>query len=179
MPYVVMEDLLDKLKLLNYEEEFVKDLRMRPLNRHYFVIQTNPGEQFYLFTSLAAWLIRKTGRNFEPPQEFDDPNTVITNILENVRQMGVSIGNYLLWIFAPKIKIFFSTLLLDFAPSKLKQGYGEQAIFVLDRLSDEALRSTHFSWGKPIPPTENAAEDDEEVDDSELNLDKVEFQLFI
>ena len=93
MPYVVMEDLLDKLKLLNYEEEFVKDLRMRPLNRHYFVIQTNPGEQFYLFTSLAAWLIRKTGRNFEPPQEFDDPNTVITNILENVRQMGVSIGN--------------------------------------------------------------------------------------
>ena len=94
MPYVVMEDLLDKLKLLNYEEEFVKDLRMRPLNRHYFVIQTNPGEQFYLFTSLAAWLIRKTGRNFEPPQEFDDPNTVITNILENVRQMGVSIGNF-------------------------------------------------------------------------------------
>ena len=94
MPFVVMEDLLDKLKLLNYEEEFVKDLRMRPLNRHYFVIQTNPGEQFYLFTSLAAWLIRKTGRNFDPPQEFDDPNTVITNILENVRQMGVSIGNF-------------------------------------------------------------------------------------
>lgn len=58
MPFVVMEDLLDKLKLLNYEEEFVKDLKMRPLTRHYFVIQTNPGEQFFLFTSLAAWLIR-------------------------------------------------------------------------------------------------------------------------
>merc|ERR1712141_965784 len=69
MPFVVMEDLLDKLKLLNYEEEFVKDMRMRPLNRHYFVLQTNPGEQFYLFTSLAAWLVRKTGRNFDPPQE--------------------------------------------------------------------------------------------------------------
>ena len=53
------------------------------------------------------------------PQEFDDPNTTITNILDIVRQMGVSI---------------------DFAPSKLKQGYGEQAIFVLDRLSDETLR---------------------------------------
>ena len=58
MPFVVMEDLLDKLKLLNYEEQFVKDLKMRPLTRHYFVIQTNPGEQFFLFTSLAAWLIR-------------------------------------------------------------------------------------------------------------------------
>ena len=92
---------------------------MRPLNRHYFVLQTNPGEQFYIFTSLAAWLIRKSGGNFDPPQEFDDPNSTITNILDHVRQMGVSI---------------------DFAPSKLKQGFGEQAIFVLDRLSDEALR---------------------------------------
>ena len=73
---------------------------MRPLNRHYFVLQTNPGEQFYLFTSLAAWLIRKTGRMFEPPQEYDDPNSTIANILDNVRQIGVAI---------------------DFPPSKLKQ----------------------------------------------------------
>jgi hypothetical protein len=27
MPFVVMEDLLDKLKLLQYEEEFVSELR--------------------------------------------------------------------------------------------------------------------------------------------------------
>jgi hypothetical protein len=27
MPFVVMEDLLDKLKLLHYEEEFVAELR--------------------------------------------------------------------------------------------------------------------------------------------------------
>ena len=33
MPFVVMEDLLDKLKLLDYEVEFVSELRMRPLNR--------------------------------------------------------------------------------------------------------------------------------------------------
>ena len=81
-------------------QEFVKELKMRPLNRHYFVLQTNPGEQFYLFTSLAAWLIRKTDRLFEPPQEYDDPNSTIANILDNVRQIGVAI---------------------DFPPSKLKQ----------------------------------------------------------
>ncbi|PSN44094.1 hypothetical protein C0J52_07657 [Blattella germanica] len=56
--YISMEELLDK---------------------HYFAIQTNPGEQFYLFTSLAAWLIRKTGRQFEQPQEYDDPNSTISN----------------------------------------------------------------------------------------------------
>jgi hypothetical protein len=83
-----------KFTCLLFFQEFVKELRMRPLNRHYFVIQTNPGEQFYLFTSLAAWLIRKSGRQFDPPQEFDDPNSTIANILDNVRQMGVAIGMY-------------------------------------------------------------------------------------
>ena len=123
MPFVVMEDLLDKLKLLNYKLEFVSELKMRPLNRHYFVIEINPGEQFFVFTSLAAWLIRKTGNQFEQPHEFDDPISTISNILEHVRKLGVSI---------------------DFAPSKLKQGFGEQAIFVLDRLADEAL--SQFEW---------------------------------
>ena len=128
MPFVVMEDLLDKLKLLNYEQEFVSELRMRPLNRfadssfikvkfchlflacrHYFVLQTNPGEQFFMFTSLSAWLIRKAGVQMEQPQEFDDPNTTISNILDRLRKFGVTI---------------------DFAPSKLKQGFGEQVCIV-------------------------------------------------
>ena len=53
-----------------------------------------------MFTSLAAWLIRKAGTPFEQPQEFDDPNSTISNILDVVRKLGVAI---------------------DFAPSKLKQ----------------------------------------------------------
>ena len=32
-PFLAMEDLLDKLKLLNYEKELVLKMRMRPLNR--------------------------------------------------------------------------------------------------------------------------------------------------
>lgn len=35
-PYVIsirMEDLLEKLKLLNYDSEFVQDLKMKPINR--------------------------------------------------------------------------------------------------------------------------------------------------
>lgn len=30
---VRMEDLLEKLKLLNYDTEFVQELRMKPINR--------------------------------------------------------------------------------------------------------------------------------------------------
>ena len=32
-PFLAMEDLLDKLKLLNYERELVMKMRMRPINR--------------------------------------------------------------------------------------------------------------------------------------------------
>ena len=32
-PFVIMDDLLDKLKLLNYDREFILDLRIKPLNR--------------------------------------------------------------------------------------------------------------------------------------------------
>lgn len=85
--YLVMEDLFDKLNLLNYEKEFVSELKIKPLHRQYFVVAKNPGEQFYLFTSLAAWLIRKTGKPFEQPQEYDDPNSTIANILNCVREI--------------------------------------------------------------------------------------------
>ena len=89
----------------------------------------------------------------EQPQEFDDPNTTISNILDRLRRFGVTI---------------------DFAPSKLKQGYGEQALFVLDRLSDEALRATQFTWSQPEAPEEEAKEDEEMEDDAEVLLDRVE-----
>lgn len=87
LSYLTMEDLLDKLKILNYDNEFVKELKMKPINKHYFVLSKNPGEQFYLFTSLAAWLVRKSGKFFDQPQEFDDPNSTIANILNNVRSI--------------------------------------------------------------------------------------------
>ena len=56
-------------QLLNYEEDFLKELGFKPLSRHYFAIATNPGEQFYMFTSLSAWLINLSGRQFDKPQE--------------------------------------------------------------------------------------------------------------
>ena len=126
-------------------------------NRHYFVLQTNPGEQFFVFSSLCAWLVRKSGQGFDQPQESDDPNTIIANILHHVRGLGV---------------------VIDFAPSKLKQGYGEQAIFVLDRLTDEALRSTKWQWRRPVPPSNSGLEDIDDVEsDDEIILEKLEEEM--
>lgn len=57
------------------------------MDRHYFAIATNPGEQFYMFVILAAWLIRKGKKPFDTPQESDDPNATISNILDFVRRL--------------------------------------------------------------------------------------------
>lgn len=42
----------------------------------------------------------------------------------------------------------FQGATVDFPPNKLKQGYGEQALFVLDKLADAALKAIKFQWKK-------------------------------
>nr|XP_019821078.1 PREDICTED: intraflagellar transport protein 57 homolog [Bos indicus] len=123
--FVVMEDLVEKLKLLRYEEDLLRKNNLKPPSRHYFALPTNPGEQFYMFCTLAAWLINKAGRPFEQPQEYDDPNAIISNILSELRSFGRT---------------------ADFPPSKLKSGYGEHVCYVLDCLAEEALKYIGFTW---------------------------------
>lgn len=57
--------------------------------RHYFVsspyLASNPGEQFYMFTIIAAWLINMAGKPFTEPQEYDEPNATVSNILAELR----------------------------------------------------------------------------------------------
>ncbi|KAK3914660.1 Intraflagellar transport protein 57-like protein [Frankliniella fusca] len=154
-PFITMESLLDKLKLLNYDKEFIGELKMKPLNRHYFMIPT-PGGQFFMFMSIAAWLIRKAGGNFEQPQELDDPNAAIASILDFLRKISMNV---------------------DFPPNRLKPGYGQHVVLVLDRLADEALKAIKFKWSKPEPKPEVSEDDTVEEDDSELLLERVEEEM--
>ncbi|XP_035987247.1 intraflagellar transport protein 57 homolog isoform X3 [Fundulus heteroclitus] len=89
--FVLMEELVEKLKLLNYEEEVLVKHNMKSLSRHYFVsspyLASNPGEQFYMFTIIAAWLINVAGRPFTEPQEYDEPNATVSNILAELRAL--------------------------------------------------------------------------------------------
>ncbi|XP_040477134.1 intraflagellar transport protein 57 homolog isoform X2 [Ursus maritimus] len=151
--FVVMEDLVEKLKLLHYEEELLRKNNLKPPSRHYFALPTNPGEQFYMFCTLAAWLINKAGRPFEQPQEYDDPNATISNILSELRSFGRT---------------------ADFPPSKLKSGYGEHVCYVLDCLAEEALKYIGFTWKRPTYPVEELEEETVPEDDAELTLNKVD-----
>jgi len=157
--FETMSDLLDKLKLLNFEERFIKPNGVKPISRHYFALGTNPGEQFSVFTSLCAWLINVSGRSFEKPQEFDDPNATISNILDEVRRIGIN---------------------TDFPPSKLKTGYGVYVVMILDKLTENALKSTQFAWQRPFYHEEDNNDEEEVIhqeDEAELKLDKIEDEL--
>ncbi|ESO01572.1 hypothetical protein HELRODRAFT_192188 [Helobdella robusta] len=158
--FVIMEELLDKLKLLNYEDGYCKRLSNKPISRHFFALPTNPGEQFYAFSTLSAWLLKMCGKSFDQPQEHDDPNGIISNILDELRQMNHN---------------------PDFPPNRLKSGCGEQCLWVIDRLADEALKFQKFSWKRPIYPQdhldEGKAMDDGEEEEADLNLFKADNEL--
>ncbi|GJQ77552.1 hypothetical protein Trydic_g20941 [Trypoxylus dichotomus] len=151
-----MENLIEKLKILNFDSEFTSALKMKPIHRYYFIVPKNPGEQFYLFTCLAAWLIRKCGMNFETPQESDDPNMSVSNILDAVRENGIAV---------------------DFPPNKLKQGVGEHVTYVLNSLADKALDKGGFLMKKPFIAAEKEEESEMIEDESEIVLDRVEEEM--
>ena len=137
------------------------------------LLQTNPGEQFYMFGSLCAWLVRRAGKVMEQPRESDDPNTVIANILEQVFK-------FVSFVFCPDCgaQVREVGVAVQFPPSKLKQGYGEPALTVLEILSKQALAATNFCWQKPVYLSSNDIEEDEsDEDEGEIILEKVEEEL--
>lgn len=145
------------MKILDYEEEVLAEHNMKAISRHYFAsspyVASNPGEQFYLFTAIASWLINLAGRPFAAPREDDEPSATVASILAELRAFGVKV---------------------DFPPTKLKAGCGEQVCLVLDRLAELALRARGFTFKRTDYPTEAAEEESVIEDDAELTLSRVE-----
>lgn len=82
---------MDKLKLLNYEGTLLKEMKMKPLSRYYFLNSTNPGEQFFMFTSLCAFCARKMGKDFEQPEEFMDPTVLVSKIIQILQGLVIKL----------------------------------------------------------------------------------------
>lgn len=80
---------MDKLKLLNYEGTLLKEMKMKPLSRYYFLNSTNPGEQFFMFTSLCAFCARKMGKDFDQPEEFMDPTQLVSKIMQLLQELVI------------------------------------------------------------------------------------------
>lgn len=83
--FILMEEVLERLKLLNYEATFFPK-GFRPLTRVFFAMPSaNPAEQFHYFTTLATWLMNKLGNDARPPSHYDDPNSTVANLSARAR----------------------------------------------------------------------------------------------
>ena len=123
-----MDEILERLKLLNYEKEFLKARGLKQLNPMYFTQQTNPSEQFNYFKNLVKWLLQLNDVQGNDFSKYDDPMTVSTNILNECKKIGIQ---------------------CEYPPLKLRQGSGEEVLTLLHQLTAKALKKLNFAFKKP------------------------------
>ncbi|CAD8123761.1 unnamed protein product [Paramecium sonneborni] len=142
----MMEELYEKLVLLNYEQSYLKQKGGKPLNRAYFVNQTNSSEQFTQFKTLVKWLFQQNDVQTSDFNKLDDPVTLSQNIINELKNIGIEV---------------------DFPPLKLKQGFGEYVVYVLLQLATRALQKKKFQYKKAkIEQQSQTRQDDEPVQET-------------
>jgi estrogen-related receptor beta like 1 len=71
---VLMDDVLEMLKLLDYENKFCKNKGFKPISSvHFAVPAANPSEQFMYFVSLVSWLLSINNHQVTGWNKYDDP----------------------------------------------------------------------------------------------------------
>ncbi|KAJ7555124.1 hypothetical protein O6H91_05G023300 [Diphasiastrum complanatum] len=163
---VLMDLVVDKLNLLDYDSQFCRT-RLPPwpgLHKFYFAFPSNNhDEQFRYFTSLVVWLFKLIGHELSTPSKLEDPNATCADILLQLREIGFSTPSW---------------------PSKkLEQGYGDAVCSVLDGLATLALETQKFEFHMPnydndiaLRSTLNEVKDIDDSFGDELYLPKREEQ---
>ncbi|KAI9224197.1 intra-flagellar transport protein 57-domain-containing protein [Blastocladiella britannica] len=146
-----MDPLLDRLRLLNYTSRFCPLKNLKPLDPTFFArAHANPTYQLSYFYALFAWLCSTANASFSAPGELDDPVVAATNVGLVLKAAGVE-G--------------------DFAPTKIRQGYGDSVLAALTGMADRALKASGIAFKKP---SFDAAEHFDEVeadDEAEVRAD--------
>lgn len=122
---IIMEEIIDKLKLLEYESQFLKKKINKPLSRTFFALKSSTGDQFVYFGTLSIWLLNLCGSSIQ--SKLEDPNSTSQNILLEMKNLGID---------------------SNIPPNKLLQGYGEYVCIVLIRLINKALEKKKLSFKK-------------------------------
>lgn len=100
---------MERLKLLDYNHLLLKEVKLKPISRYYFLKPNNSGEQFFMFVSICAFCFRKIGKDFKQPEEEDDPTPLLLNILKYLEEL---VNKLAIILFT------FKTLFLDFPDSR-------------------------------------------------------------
>ncbi|KAI5076287.1 hypothetical protein GOP47_0008352, partial [Adiantum capillus-veneris] len=143
---VMMELIVDKLSLLDYENKFCNS-RKPPwprLHKFYFAMQcSSQNDQFLYFVSLVSWLLSLVACKLPGLREQMDSNATCTDIMLRLKELGFAQPSW--------------------AASKLKQGFGDAVCSVLDGLTDLALEAQRFQFYQPIYSREMSSDDDVEI----------------
>lgn len=175
-PFLVMDDVIEKLHLLDYENKFCKPYRKNPINRVYFLYPDNQASQLSYFYELTYWLMNIGKYDNKKPNgglimpigpllDFDsigDANEVAKQILTDVRAFGVKVPPHI-------------------TPSHLKSGCGEGVCYVINDLLNIELLRQDFTFntpkiiegGKLVYGLNEAIDEVYEVLDYELEPDRI------
>ena len=152
-PFIIMDDLIEKLRLLNYEINFCQKHNHEIINKYYFACniygfnfdnKENPTKesypiQFAYFFDLCNWLMAliKQNANINILQEID----IKFKKYDKKKAQDVQIQELLNDLKNLQIKVLFN--------SRFKFGYGDGVCLVLTQLCDKYLIKQNFIFKKP------------------------------
>lgn len=55
--------------------------------RHYFAAASDASAQLHYFACLMSWLLSLAGKSFDAPDQYDDPNTICSNIVTKLKEL--------------------------------------------------------------------------------------------
>ena len=80
------------------------------------------------FIALASWLINQCGGKISSEQKYDDPVTIASNILTEMKNVGIE---------------------CEIPPNQLRQGFGTPICIVLLSIVNKVIQKNGFSFKKP------------------------------
>ena len=152
-PFIIMDDMIEKLRLLNYEINFCQKHNHEIINKYYFACniygfnfdnkensskETYP-VQFAYFYDLSNWLMAliKQNANINILQEID----IKFKKYDKKKQQEIQIQELLNDLKNLQIKVLYN--------SRFKYGYGDGVCLVLTQLCDKYLIKQNFIFKKP------------------------------
>ena len=152
-PFIIMDDMIEKLRLLNYEINFCQKHNHEIINKYYFACnmygfnfdnKDNPTKesypaQFAYFFDLCNWLMAliKQNANINILQEID----VKFKKYDKKKPQEAQIQDLLNDLKNLQVKVLIN--------SRFKYGYGDGVCLVLTQLCDKYLIKQNFIFKKP------------------------------
>ena len=144
--YLVMDDIMEKLRLLQYERRFCIPYRRKPIPRVYFSHPGKISEQFPYFYELTYWLMA-INKQYSKRRSTDlasaDPIGAVINsetveeYKELARQLVTDVRT-----FGVQLPEFVTTM-------SVSTGYGEAVCFIINDLLNKFLIKQDFKFLTP------------------------------